>query len=267
MRKTKQDKKLKKVKLINSAYNVLMNSDDRKVQKIMKLIQEIEAEETKTKCMKLLRSLSNEQLKSIIDGDEQITYNILKKEGNKYKNMKKIFIVDIRLSGFEEFVSREMKIPATLSLEQLADIIMSTMKCDGSHMYEISIKDKTYSMDIDSDYGRPKFLMKDYHLYDFNFIKNSHFSMLYDFGDCFQFIITIKEVIKYNEVPTFVFPTILSGKGYGIWEDAKRIMYFYYYENIIIDEEFSEYGQYMSKQIFDIEKDNNSLPWVKTKKV
>lgn len=198
------------------------------------------------------------QLNSIIEDTVHNTLIIqfLKETVRKYNNMQKLLTIRVSLKDFEDIIWRTMEVPATLTLSQLSYAIMSTMKCDGMHLYNIKYKNQIYDGLM---YDKTSLLANDYHLYDFPLRKGSHFLLTYDFGDNFKFDITIQEISKKDCITQIEDVCIIDGKGYGIWEDMHREMISYYYCPQQINNEDMEMIHDMASKTLQIHEDNKRI--------
>lgn len=131
--------------------------------------------------------------------------------------MIKSYELKVVLKGFEKIIYRKFAINSTLKIDDLCKAIIVSMNGDLEHLYELKHKNKFYicSYMDKSKYNEIKMnsLRVDKLLLD----KNDKLTLYYDFGDGWEFLITVKKVIDDN-YPKRI--SLLDGSGCGICEDC-----------------------------------------------
>lgn len=257
--RTKQSKQIKQNQLQIKALQAILSSENPTVIKNIQLIEKY-GEDVDNIIKHYLKSLSVTQLNNIIENADNLELiNYLKDNVKLCRNKQKIYIVHVSLRGLNDKVWRLMEIPSTLTLAQLSYAVMSTMKCEGSHLFDIKFKNMIYDIQKNDSYYYKSLDANDYHIYDFNLVKNSRFLLTYDFGDEFQFDIVIQSSTKVQYIPNMNEVNIIDGKGYGIWEDFHRAMYMFYRYPDKLDYDDMETADYYADMEFEREVDNQRI--------
>lgn len=164
--------------------------------------------------------------------------------------MVKSYELKVVLKGFEKLIYRKFLISSTLKIDDLCKAIIVSMNGDLDHLYELKYKDTFYicSYMEKNKYNEVKMnsLRVDKLLLD----KNDKLTLFYDFGDGWEFLITVKKVIDDN-YPKRI--TLLDGSGCGICEDCGGV---WGLEDLIENED-NDWGYHIDD--FDINEINAML--------
>lgn len=119
-------------------------------------------------------------------------------------------------------VTRTIKMGNHLTLENLHYAIINSVNFDNDHLYAFYMdKSKRNSYGTSYEYGDPPFA-RDFKLSDFDLSVNKRFYYTFDFGDNWEFVITVKD---FEETETlFNEPKLIAQKGespqqYSSWDD------------------------------------------------
>ncbi len=158
----------------------------------------------------------------------------------KYKeNIKtpKKYIFNISLEGFNKEIKRKISVNSNISINSFCEKVISSMNGDLSHPFAIKIG-KNFLEDY---YG-------EFELFYLFLTEKQKLKIIYDFGDNWQFNVTLSKIINsYDEIDF----EVLSGKGYGIIDDCGGIFGLY---NIFNGEDDS-WGKYDINE-FNLEECN-----------
>lgn len=133
----------------------------------------------------------------------------------------------ISLNEYEDKLNRTILFNYNNDLDDLAYTILSIFNTLASHLYMFKDDKDKYECEISlfnaeemgyPDVGKSTF----YVTLDMLNMKNNKFKMIYDFGDNYEFVIEILELVELDEI--FRIPRVIDGKGYGIIEDGKHIL-------------------------------------------
>lgn len=180
----------------------------------------------------------------------------------EYQNRCKLYTLHIAVKGQEEHVWRDVIIPATASLEDLCYAILSMFRCEGGHLFDISYKKVVYTCGPNSDYGDEDASTTS--LASLKLSKRSKLFMTYDYGDNYEFVVSVKQIEKTKIVPYFDELKIIDGKGYGILEDCHYIFDAFYdnkKEDVeeYLDDLGLEWEDLELNELFDKEEANRIL--------
>lgn len=129
----------------------------------------------------------------------------------KEKVKPKRYIMNIALSGFDKEIKRKVAADSNLSLEHFCRAVITSMNGDLSHLFGIKIGKEYLEDDV----------MQTQDLNYLELKEKQRLQVIYDFGDCWTFKITVSKIIEeYGETRKF---EVLSGKGYGIVDDCGGI--------------------------------------------
>ena len=146
----------------------------------------------------------------------------------------KYYKLKISLSEYEDKLNRTILFNYNSDLDDLAYTILSIFNTLASHLYMFKDDKDKYECEISllnaeemgyPDVGKSTF----YVTLDMLKMKNNKFTMTYDFGDNYEFVIEILELVELDEI--FRIPRVIDGKGYGIVEDGKHILEDYFNGN------------------------------------
>lgn len=139
----------------------------------------------------------------------------------------KYYKLKISLNNYEDRLNRTILFKHDNDLDELAFTILSIFNTLAYHLYKFEDDVNTYECEISSreaeemgypDKGIDTFLVT----LDQLDIKNNKFMMTYDFGEDYEFVIEILELIELKEI--YRIPRVIDGVGYGIVEDGKFIL-------------------------------------------
>ncbi|MBQ8951039.1 MAG: hypothetical protein IJ065_07820 [Eubacterium sp.] len=134
---------------------------------------------------------------------------------------------------YEEKVERILEVAGSSTLVRLCEDILSSVGFDDDHMFEFTIKGVAYEGSLYGDlpFGDSSKEVKR-KLYTFNLKKGEKFSMLYDFGDCWNFDIKVMDVMDAEGGKTKLISSRGNVEQYPDYDDE-----FYDYEDAEDSEE------------------------------
>ncbi len=134
---------------------------------------------------------------------------------NDYKKSKenlkipKKYIFNISLEGFSKEIKRKISVNSNILINKFCEKVILSMNGDLSHPFDIKIA---------------KEFLKDYYgnfeLFYLDLIEKTKLKIIYDFGDNWQFNLTLCKIMDSSDETEF---EVLSGKGYGIIDDCGGI--------------------------------------------
>ena len=134
---------------------------------------------------------------------------------NDYKEYKenikipKKYIFNISLEGFNKEIKRKISVNSNILINDFCQKVILSMNGDLSHLFNIKI-DNEY---LEEYYG-------EFELFYLGLTEKKKFKIIYDFGDNWQFNLTLSKIINSCDEIEF---EVLSGKGYGIIDDCGGI--------------------------------------------
>jgi hypothetical protein len=151
-----------------------------------------------------------------IQADFEVKLPKVTKKGN--------FTLEVVMKYIKPKVSRTIKMGNHLTLEDLHRAIISSVGFDNDHLYAFYMdKNRRNGYGRMTEYNEPPFA-HDFTLVDLNLSINKRFNYTFDFGDNWQFIISVKEFeeteIVFNETK------LIAKKGespeqYPSWEEEE----------------------------------------------
>ena len=134
--------------------------------------------------------------------------------------MKKKYILKVFPAGNGREVYRVIEISGEHSLDDLCDVILSAFDFIDEHLYEFCMDNRMYSdysYQSDPESGEPSTRVK---LDKMGLVEKQKFSLHYDFGDDWMFVITVQ---KIEETQEKVAPKVIKEKGaieqYPDWDE------------------------------------------------
>lgn len=136
----------------------------------------------------------------------------------------KCYKLKISLNNYNDKLNRTILFKHNNDLDELAFTILSIFNTAAYHLYMFEDDVNKYECDI--SLREADFYNVDDKGYDCCLVtldklqmKNNKFKMIYDFGENYEFIIEVLELIDVNE--KFKISKVIDGTGYGIAEDDK----------------------------------------------
>lgn len=160
----------------------------------------------------------------------------------KERSMPKKYTFNVCLDGFNTEIKRKIVVNNNISMDEFCRKVILSMNGDLSHMYCIK-KGKEW-LD-EENFGL------DYELYFLNLKEKQKFKIMYDYGDSWEFIVTLAKIEDGFSDNDF---EVIKGKGYGIIDDCGGI---WGLDNIFSGEN-TEWGEYDIND-FDLEECNNKI--------
>ena len=174
----------------------------------------------------------------------------------------KYYEIRVTLNDLKKRIYRKIRIRADITINKFCEIVILSMNGDLTHLYQLNCNNCTYMPDCYGEYSYEDDVvyMKNKKISSLKLQKGDKFSLDYDFGDDWQFNITVSKVV---EDTNFNKPfEVINGKGLGIIEDCGGIWKLMEYANGTLDEEESEMKEFMETfdlDEFDLEKCNQML--------
>ena len=160
----------------------------------------------------------------------------------KGRIMPKRYTFNVCLDGFNTEIKRKIVVNNNISMDDFCRKVVLSMNGDLSHLYCI-IKGKNW---IDKEnFGL------DYELYYLNIKEKQKFKIMYDYGDSWEFIVTLVKIEDGYSDNDF---EVIKGKGYGIIDDCGGIGGL----DNIFSGEYTEWGEYDINE-FDLEECNDRV--------
>jgi hypothetical protein len=138
----------------------------------------------------------------------------------------KVYEFRVKLKNYSPSMWRRFQIKSDAPLTELGYVILSVYKANASHLIQFYDKGRAdyfhplrcfafpSSNSLDEEYD-----IRDYKIKDiFNAVEEAMI-FNYDFGDDWEFEVTLKKIID-KDASTADLPVVISGKGYGIIDDC-----------------------------------------------
>ena len=134
--------------------------------------------------------------------------------------MNKQYLIKVYPIGLGREVYRNIEISGEDTLDRLCQIILESFDFTDEHLYEFCMGNRmyqeyNYQSDPEEDEPSTKIILDELRL-----VEKQKFSLHYDFGDDWMFVITVK---KISEVPEKIEPRIIKSKGnieqYPDWDE------------------------------------------------
>ena len=167
------------------------------------------------------------------------------------------YLLEIELLHVKPKIWRNFTIPSNISLHCLHEIIQIVMGWENSHLYEFKIGPNKYIEDPEEE--EELLESEDYNLCDLLKNENDRFEYLYDFGDYWEHLITVKNISssKRNLKPK---TECLDGAGACPLEDVGGALGHLEFCKIIKDPKHEEYKNFIAwaGKNYDSEKFNRN---------
>lgn len=184
--------------------------------------------------------------------------------------VKTIYQLHTALDGYKPKIWRRVLVSPSMKLSRLAYMLMTLYEMEGSHLFNFyspdsdeyyALKSGDFAVDFDTK-NAVSTPLKKVLLY-----KGQKITFTYDFGDSWEIIIALEEIINDADIPVKKLPFILKGKGYGIIDDCGGIPGLERFAEAFEKKEGQEYEQYcewlgtseLDLKNFDVDKMNLAL--------
>jgi|GEM_PF-5724700 len=143
---------------------------------------------------------------------------------------KQACFIKVWLKGHKTRLNREMMVPFSWSVAQLAQSVLATMHADAGHLYTVEHKDILYDCGYEMDDTMELFSREiirnaeSVRLCDIPIQANDKMIMMYDFGEGWEFEIKIESFSPIDS--KLEYPYLVKGKGGGILEDNRVVFDF-----------------------------------------
>lgn len=134
---------------------------------------------------------------------------------NDYKKSKedmllpKRYIFNVSLEGFNKEIKRKILVNSNITIDNFCKKVVLSMNGDLSHSFDVKVG-KNYLGEYYSELE----------LFYLNLKEKNKLKVIYDWGDNWQFNLTLSKIIEDSSTKEF---EVLSGKGYGIVDDCGGI--------------------------------------------
>lgn len=128
--------------------------------------------------------------------------------------------IRVTLQGFKREINRTMLINDNVELETFCRAIITAMNGDLSHLYNLKYKNKYYIMNEMELNQYNEVNMGSLRISELDLSEKDKMIINYDYGDNWNFEITIQKIIKGHNDKNIV---VLAGKGKGIEDDCGGI--------------------------------------------
>lgn len=164
--------------------------------------------------------------------------------------VKTVYQLHTTLDGYKPKIWRRVLVSPSMKLSHLAYMLMTIYEMEGSHLFNF------YSSNSDEYYAlKNANLLNDF---DDEDTKNATSTPLkkvlaskgekiiftYDFGDSWEVIIILEDIITESDLSAKKLPCVLKGKGHGIIEDCGGIIGLEKIAEAFEKKEGPEYEQY-----------------------
>lgn len=152
----------------------------------------------------------------------------------------KKYIFNVSLEGFNKEIKRKISVNSNITIDNFCKKVVLSMNGDLSHPFDIKIGKEylgEYYSEVELSY--------------LNLKEKDKLKVIYDWGDNWQFNLTLSKIIDGNSENEF---EVLSGKGYGIIDDCGGVW------NLedIFNGENTDWGYYDINE-FNLEKCNEDV--------
>ena len=188
----------------------------------------------------------------------------------KHMAVKTIYQLYTALDGYKPKIWRRVLVSPTMKLSHLAYMLMTLYEMEGSHLFHFyspdsdeyyALKSGDFAVDDDTKNAVSTSLKKVL-LY-----KGQKIIFTYDFGDNWEVVISLEDVINNSDIPVKKLPRVLKGKGYGIFDDCGGIPGLERIAEAFEKKQGQEYEQYcewlgtneLDLKNFDVDEINLSL--------
>lgn len=190
---------------------------------------------------------------------DNIVVHFLNDISEHIPTLKSSYILSVKMKGLSRYIQREIEIPGIMSLDDLCMVVLASMNCYGSHMYDITYGGETFDCLLQEDAEN---YTAAYTLEDLELSKGDKLVLSYDYGEDYEFDILVKDIVEHDSFFNLEDMRVIKGKGYGIWEDNHYLLELYlknreafyaFLEENGIEEEFLPIEEEEEFQIEDME--------------
>lgn len=243
------------VNCIDEIYNEVTKSPSVEMQKWVHKLKGVMDEGDSQRMMKkgIITSLTLCLSQGIVD-DEFFESALIQNYEfilQKVPDMKKSMILKVKLDGLDGYLYREIKVPYGIILADLSYIILASMNAEGNHLFSMTVNGEERFGCDDCDDEFTDAYAADVTIPELGIVKGDKMELWYDFGEDYLFNIEVLDIEEHDHVQSFDDVLIIDGKGYGIWEDAHRLLNLYYSDRKEFLKTIEEYGLSDSDFVFE----------------
>ena len=119
---------------------------------------------------------------------------------------------------------REIEMSSLSTLADLAYVILYTFETTGSHLFRIEYKGNSYEFIYDTDElkfyeDKAPIPPNDVTLEELDLQEKAELNMVYDYGNNWEFTITVEKIKPMESRTSCRYPYIVDGRGKGIVDD------------------------------------------------
>jgi hypothetical protein len=184
-----------------------------------------------------------------------------------FDNSLPVYVLRVSIAEIEPSVWRELNVPGECTLGDLHNILQIAFGWEDDHMHSFTIKSTQYGR-IDNDIGFDDDDVVDedaVRLCDLPLRSRQKFTYLYDFGDCWEHVITVSKTIRTGGDGDLLRVRCLDGERAGPPEDLGGAWGYMNMLEILKDptnEEYEETCAWLGEfdpEDFNLEKINTRL--------
>lgn len=214
--------------MIEGCYEELLHSTNKKLKKAVTKIKKDLPNDYEEFIQFILHNMISQSMVSTLPNEvsDEMYEDFMEIVSSDAINLRKGVVFKVVLKGHENELQRKIRIPFKSTLADLGYAILAAFEAEGSHLFSITLKGKTYYCDTGVEEG--DYYASEVELAKLRLKEGGKLTMCYDFGDNYNFDITYVETKLYETVYAGGKREILNGKGFGIWEDSHYELDLYY---------------------------------------
>lgn len=167
----------------------------------------------------------------------------------------------ISLIGYEKRIWRRLNVRSTVTLGELAFMVLASMQATMSHLFRITYRNTRYELNMPGDPVDEAHDLDHVMLAELPLKEGDKLILDYDFGEDWAFNITIESLRPFDEEQGM--ELVLDGRGYGIIEDMRYafecMMDGETIDDDVFDEEVFDYLAEIDLDLFEIEETEDDV--------
>lgn len=249
--------------MIKACSEEVLQSSNKTIKKAVERIKKDLPEDYEDFLSGMIRNVISESILLDIPDElsDEIFEEFIENSSKNVKQLRMACVFDVALEGHEKALHRKIQIPYISSLAELAYAILAAFEAEGTHLFQVTHHKTVYRCDI--DYDEEDCYASFMNLEELNLKEGDKLSMCYDFGDDYTFKIKFVGFELCRNINEALKSMVLSGEGFGIWEDAHYEMDLYYENPKKLDAFLKEQNlakeAYPINEVFDLDELNENF--------
>ncbi len=146
-------------------------------------------------------------------------------------NERKLYVMKVTMRDLEDHIERVIQVPGSATIAEMVYAVLYAMNSWAYFEYTVRHKRSLFLCDDHDDYLKmegPLWAASQIRVGNLGLVKRSRLEIEYDIEEGYVFDVLVTDVTKVDHEMSLEDMKVLSGKGYGIWENERDFLYDFY---------------------------------------